>query len=53
MYIFVHDWEDQEREREPFIHPITPQTHSLLRVVSLLNFYEEDTSLRGNYLFLH
>jgi hypothetical protein len=38
----------RERERELFIHPITPQTHALLMDVGLLKFYEEGTSLRGN-----
>jgi hypothetical protein len=44
----IHEWEAREREREFFIHPITPQTHAILRTLGLLKFYEEGTSLRGN-----
>jgi hypothetical protein len=52
MYIFLREWEGQERERELFISPITQQTNSLLIDVGLLKFYEEGTSFMRDSLLL-
>ena len=56
MYDSVHEWEarerERERERERFPHPITQQMSDPLKHDDIVNFYEEDTSLRGNSTFL-
>ena len=52
MYDGERDWEAIERERDRLPHPITQETRGLLRCVNLLKFYEEATSLRGNFAFL-
>jgi hypothetical protein len=48
----VHEWEVKERKRELLPHPFSKSTHGLLMDISLMNFYHEGTSLRGNSLLL-
>ena len=48
----VWEWEARERERDLYPQPSTAATHVLLRNVCLLKYYEEATSLKGNFSFL-
>ena len=48
----VKQWEDKERERDLYPLPIISQTRDLLRIVGLLKFYQEATSIKGNFALL-
>ena len=52
QYNFLHEWEDREREMDlyPFLN--TDQTREILMVFSLLIFFQEATSLKGNSTLL-
>ena len=52
QYNMVWEWEARERERDFYPRPITIAMRILLRNVGLLKYYEEATSLKGNYSFL-
>jgi hypothetical protein len=52
QYNMVKEWELVERERDLYPCPITAATWLLLRNVGLLKYYEEATSMKGNFAFL-
>jgi hypothetical protein len=52
QYNMVREWEARERERNFYPRPIISATWVLLRNVGVLKYYEEDTSMKGNFSFL-
>ena len=52
QYNMIKLWEARGREMYLYALPITTQTRHLLRIVGLLNFFEEATSLKGNSALL-
>jgi hypothetical protein len=54
LYNVVWEWEVKEREMDLFPHTVTLENHVLLMYLGLLKYYEEATSLKGNYgLLVH
>ena len=52
QYTMVKKWEATEREKDFYPLPITVHTIELLRIVGLLNLYQEAESLKGNCALL-
>ena len=46
------EWEVREREMDLYPQPITDHPQDLLMVIGLMNFYQEDMSLKGNSTLL-
>ena len=51
-YNMIRTWQAIERERDLYPLPIIATTRELLRNVGLLKYYEEATSLKGQFVFL-
>jgi len=49
LYNVLWEWEARERERNFYPCSITIVTLVISRNVGLLKYYEEDTSLKGQY----
>jgi hypothetical protein len=47
-----HEWEVRVRDREAYPDLVSQHTHDLLMETSLLKFFHEGRSLRGNFALL-
>jgi hypothetical protein len=52
MHTFVCEWKARERERDLLPLSLSQPTYNLLMDISLMNFYQEGTSLRGDPFLL-